>query len=453
MGQLGLRLREDNLGVVMNLFKILVLLFPIVVYAGSTRTIDADGIRSADASKTYTLPSASTTLIGTDTSDTVSNKSISGSSNTFTNIPANTALTSQVPISNGGTNSSSYNSGGVLFFNGTSLVDDYANLFWDSTNKRLGIGTAAPGSAFHYVGLSGMRLERVDSSATSTGLGFRKARGSVGSESSILNNDMIGAVSFTGYGATTYGSSTALLSSSAQENFTDSAKGTRAVISTTPNGSTTMVSSLAIQDSTVVVGRGFSSATPSSWILRGTDVVGGTTDTASGHVIIRPGLSTGSAASGNITFQLSPAGTSGSSQNAAVSRFAIYPEGLIKHYSPDGTKYLDLVVSNSSTNHSYTWPTSQGASDSFLKNDGSGNLSWSTFAPTYEQETPSGSIDGSNVSFTLSYTPTANSAVQVYLDGIFQEQGSGKDYTVSGTTITFATAPSLGQALIAIYTR
>lgn len=53
-----------------------------------------------------------------------------------------------LPIANGGTNNSSaYTAGSVIFSDGTSLVQDNAGLFFDSTNDRLGIGVASPTNA------------------------------------------------------------------------------------------------------------------------------------------------------------------------------------------------------------------------------------------------------------------------------------------------------------------
>jgi hypothetical protein len=58
-------------------------------------------------------------------------------------------------------------------------------------------------------------------------------------------------------------------------------------------------------------------------------------------------------------------------------------------------------------------------------------------------ELPTGTIDGSNVTFTLAHTPL--SSVALYFNGIRQRQGP--DYTVSGATITFASAPDSGGLL------
>ena len=68
---------------------------------------------------------------------------------------------------------------------------------------------------------------------------------------------------------------------------------------------------------------------------------------------------------------------------------------------------------------------------------------------THIQEAPSGLINDANVTFTLSQTPTSNAKVKLFLNGIFQRQGT--DYTISGVTITMASAPATGQLLDAVY--
>jgi len=52
--------------------------------------------------------------------------------------------------------------------------------------------------------------------------------------------------------------------------------------------------------------------------------------------------------------------------------------------------------------------------------------------------------------FTLSNTPLTAS-VQVYLNGLLQEDGTGKDYTLSGTTVSFTTDPISGDIVIVHY--
>lgn len=60
-----------------------------------------------------------------------------------------------------------------------------------------------------------------------------------------------------------------------------------------------------------------------------------------------------------------------------------------------------------------------------------------------DKETPSGTINGSNVTFTLAYTPISGSE-HLYLNGVLQEDG-GNDYGISGNTITYVTAPLTGE--------
>ncbi len=65
-------------------------------------------------------------------------------------------------------------------------------------------------------------------------------------------------------------------------------------------------------------------------------------------------------------------------------------------------------------------------------------------------EVPTGLINGVNTSFTLANTPISGT-VRVYLNGLRQEEGSGKDYTISGTTITFSNAPATNDILFVDY--
>lgn len=66
------------------------------------------------------------------------------------------------------------------------------------------------------------------------------------------------------------------------------------------------------------------------------------------------------------------------------------------------------------------------------------------------RETPSGSVNGSNVTFTLTNTPVSSSEM-VFLNGVLQDPGAGNDYTISTTTITYLTAPITGDRIRVTY--
>jgi hypothetical protein len=68
-----------------------------------------------------------------------------------------------------------------------------------------------------------------------------------------------------------------------------------------------------------------------------------------------------------------------------------------------------------------------------------------------DEEIPSGAINGFNNSFTLAFTPSPSSSLQLHLNGLLMDQGP--DYTVSGSAITFVPAalPQAGDLLLASY--
>ncbi len=151
---------------------------------------------------TLTLPTSTDTLVGRATTDTLTNKTISGSNNTLTNIP-NSALTNSSltlalgtsgtdvnwgasTVSLGGTATlnipdasatarglittgaqtiagaktfsssatfSAYTSGSVPYIStGGLLAQDNANFFYDGINHRLGLGTTSPSAFIHVLG-------------------------------------------------------------------------------------------------------------------------------------------------------------------------------------------------------------------------------------------------------------------------------------------------------------
>ncbi len=74
-----------------------------------------------------------------------------------------------------------------------------------------------------------------------------------------------------------------------------------------------------------------------------------------------------------------------------------------------------------------------------------------TAAPSFvDNETPTGTVDGVNVTFTLANVPILNSE-HLFLNGIRQLKGVNKDYTITSDTVTFVAAPITGDILLADY--
>lgn len=90
---------------------------------------------------------------------------------------------------------------------------------------------------------------------------------------------------------------------------------------------------------------------------------------------------------------------------------------------------------------------SGGSANYFLKTDGAGTLSWSA-KPSLSSTVDEFTGDGSTTSFTLSATPGHKNFTFAVVQGIMQPKSS---YSVSGTTLTFSTAPP-NTALIEITT-
>ena len=67
-------------------------------------------------------------------------------------------------------------------------------------------------------------------------------------------------------------------------------------------------------------------------------------------------------------------------------------------------------------------------------------------------ETPSGTIDGANAAFTVTYSPNPTTSLMLFKNGVFQTPG-GVDYTLSGNTITYVAGaiPVTGDAHVATY--
>ena len=66
------------------------------------------------------------------------------------------------------------------------------------------------------------------------------------------------------------------------------------------------------------------------------------------------------------------------------------------------------------------------------------------------REVPTGDVNGSNMEFVLANTPNVGTE-QVFVNGTLQQSGAGKDYLISGDTITFSYAPQSGDIILVNY--
>jgi len=95
---------------------------------------------------------------------------------------------------------------------------------------------------------------------------------------------------------------------------------------------------------------------------------------------------------------------------------------------------------------------SDGTDGQVLTTDGSGNLAFedqsggAASATAFSTNIASG--DGSTTAFTLSESPSAESKIIAFINGVFQNQDA---YTISGTTLTFDTAPISGTNNVVVY--
>jgi len=111
-----------------------------IPYAYSSNEIRFKAVTGTGDVVLATSPTLVTPALGTPTS---------GNLSSCTGLSLTTGVTGTLPVGNGGTGAATFTAGRVLFGNGTSAINTSANLFWDNTNSRVGIGTATPIAPLH----------------------------------------------------------------------------------------------------------------------------------------------------------------------------------------------------------------------------------------------------------------------------------------------------------------
>ena len=185
-----------------------------------------------------------------------------------------------------------------------------------TTAGNVGIGTTSPlvklsisnnvaappaisfaGTALQLSGVDGTNNRLwMEAFAASDNITFRRANGTAASPTAILNGDIFGFLSSSGYGATGYATgASAQIRFLATENFTDSARGGSIDFFTVPNGGTTLTQRMIIDQSGNV---GIGNSSPSTTL----DVTG--TLRVSGAVTFTTALTTANGGIGTSTGSL-----------------------------------------------------------------------------------------------------------------------------------------------------
>ena len=125
----------------------------------------------------------------------------------------------------------------------------------------------------------------------------------------------------------------------------------------------------------------------------------------------------------------------GAGSGAAVVDVTAAAFGAQAFYVPSGTTGNRPTGVAGAFRYNTTTGAFEGYTDSWGDIGGSGatNVSLNEFTG-----------NGSTTAFTLSADPGTENNTQVYIDGVYQEKGT---YAVSGTTLTFSTAPPNGTSI------
>lgn len=149
---------------------------------------------------------------------------------------------------------SAFTTGSITFADANGyLSQSNASLFWDNTNKRLGVGTALPQHALHVVTptVTGNGYLLVDGyGANAVGVRIRGAGGTSSVPTAIASGTVFAEFTANGYGTSQFATNeTGSIAFIAAETFTDTANGTHLALYSTPTGSVTEAERLRVHAS------------------------------------------------------------------------------------------------------------------------------------------------------------------------------------------------------------
>ena len=303
---------------------------------------------------------------GTPTWTTLSSVAVTSFSAGTTGFTPSTATTGAVTlagtlaVANGGTGTATALTPGSVVFAGASGVysQDNAQLFWDDTNNRLGIGTATPSYTIHSTGIIGSTL----TGSATTGAGQLYLNGAT-SNRIDFNTSGAAAPTFTTrsagtkiclfpqVGAAAVDYAFGIAGSTLWSSVPTSAQlfswyaGTTEVLRMKGNGE-------------LIIGNGDTAAVPVAANLRSTN--GSGTNIVGADMRVHGGRGTGTGAGGHVrVFTTPPGAASGAALNTEVEAITVGPKGDIGFGTtnpPNFAGYKSIYMQNTTGDGvSLTW--------------------------------------------------------------------------------------------------
>ncbi|MFZ5425328.1 MAG: MerR family DNA-binding transcriptional regulator, partial [Patescibacteria group bacterium] len=333
--------------------------------------------------------------------------------------------------------------GGLVFGNGTYLTQDAANIFWDDSTNRLGIGTTGPQAALSVGATSEFRVDSTGNVTRINDIAYSFPASQAGASNYVLTNDGSGNLTWesvsgvgglTGSGSTgqaTFWNGTNALTGNFNY-FWDNNTNRLGIGTSAPQASLSVGSSsefrvdasgnvTRIND--VVYSFPASQATSGNYVLTNDGSGNLTWESVSGV-----GGLTGSGNTGQLTYWNGTNALTGNFNlfwDTSTNRLGIGTSAPQASLSI-GSASEFRVDSNGNVTRindvAYSFPASQAASDNYvLTNDGSGNLTWESVSGV-------GGITGAGSNGQLTYWNGANSLTgnfDLFLDSNNSRLGIG----------------------------
>jgi hypothetical protein len=338
----------------------------------------------------------------------------------------------------GGTIAGGPTVGSVLFV-GTPgvLAQDNANLFWDDTNNRLGLGTATPSVSLDIARATGNAEVYVASADTG---GFTEI---------LLSQATTGTGSFVDIYADGSGDAQIILAPDSGIGGAAylTANGGDLIVYAGTNNTISMGNSplgandITMKNAGVGIGLSFdadgtATGSPGTYLA----TVGINKSVGSHDAFLHINNTAGAAISINKSLRI---------DNSGSEMLSVLKAGHLKlaELSTTPTDVVGFGHFFAKTDSKLYW------------RNGAGTEFTLTNVPQQESVTTQ-NIVGTDTVLTdvLNFTPVSNASVMLFLNGAFQRQGVGFDYTISGTAITWLAASgtaldmSVADTLIAVYT-